>query len=90
MRQRPKTSFFAAESNANIKWHTYLGYFNDDEARIQVHFYQGKCFAWQSVCIVAKINSWINSIPFSKVYRNVMAPLGRSKANILTPKFGGI
>jgi hypothetical protein len=44
MRQRPKTSFFAADSGANIKWHTYLGYFNDDEARIQVHFYQGKMF----------------------------------------------
>jgi hypothetical protein len=47
MGQRPKTSYFGASTNANVKqhtWHTYIGYFNDDVARLQVHFYEGKMF----------------------------------------------
>jgi len=47
MQQRPKTSSFGASTNAKVKlhtWHTYIGYFNDDVARLQVHFYEGKMF----------------------------------------------
>jgi len=47
MRQRPQTSFFAADTDKDIKlhtWYTYLGYFNDNKAKLQVHFYQGKMF----------------------------------------------
>ncbi|MCJ7664230.1 MAG: hypothetical protein MUO24_08310, partial [Desulfobacterales bacterium] len=44
MLQRPNTVYFSANSDANTRWHTYMGGFNDYGAKIQVHFYQGKMY----------------------------------------------
>jgi hypothetical protein len=53
MGQRPKTSFMGADTDKDVKlhtWLTYLGYYNDNEARLQVHFYEGKMF-----CVMASV-----------------------------------
>jgi hypothetical protein len=47
MRQRPKTSFLGADTDKADKlctWYTYLGYYNDNKATLQVSFYEGKMY----------------------------------------------